>query len=78
MRTTAGSKFFAERVPEADCAVIEKLNAAGAIHLGKLNMHEIALGVTNDNPHFGACKNPWGLERIPGGSSGGSGAALAA
>ena len=49
-----------------------------AINLGKLNLHEIALGVTNNNPHFGACHNPWALDRSPGGSSGGSGAALAA
>ncbi|MEP7200300.1 MAG: amidase, partial [Chloroflexota bacterium] len=78
VRTTAGSKFFAEHVPTANCAAVEKLSAAGAISLGKLNMHEIALGVTNNNPHFGACKNPWATERITGGSSGGSGAALAA
>ncbi len=78
VRTTAGSKFFADYVPDADCAVVQKLKAAGTVMLGKLNMHEWALGVTNDNPHYGACKNPWALERIPGGSSGGSGAALAA
>lgn len=76
--TTAGSTFFAEYVPEEDCAAVLKLKAAGAINLGKLNMHEIALGVTNNNPHYGACRNPWQLERTPGGSSGGSGAALAA
>jgi aspartyl-tRNA(Asn)/glutamyl-tRNA(Gln) amidotransferase subunit A len=76
--TTAGSTFFAEYVPEEDCAAVLKLKAAGAINLGKLNMHEIALGVTNKNPHYGACRNPWQLERTPGGSSGGSGAALAA
>lgn len=78
VRTTAGSKIFADLVPETDGAVVKKLKAAGAVILGKLNMHEIALGVTNDNPHFGACRNPWDLERIPGGSSGGCGAALAA
>jgi len=76
--TTAGSTFFAEYVPEEDCAAVLKLKAAGAINLGKLNMHEIALGVTNNNPHYGACRNPWQQERAPGGSSGGSGAALAA
>ncbi|MBI3537040.1 MAG: amidase [Chloroflexi bacterium] len=78
VRTTAGSKFFADYIPPTDCAVVEKLNAAGAIILGKLNLHEIALGVTNDNPHFGAAKNPWNVDCITGGSSGGSGAALAA
>lgn len=78
VRTTAGSKFFKENVPTQDAFVVEKLKEKGAILLGKLNMHEIALGVTNVNPHFGACHNPWDLERISGGSSGGSAAALAA
>jgi aspartyl-tRNA(Asn)/glutamyl-tRNA(Gln) amidotransferase subunit A len=78
VRTTAGSIFFAEHVPGADCVAVTKLAAAGAHSLGKLNMHELALGVTNNNPHFGACKNPWAPERITGGSSGGSAAALAA
>jgi aspartyl-tRNA(Asn)/glutamyl-tRNA(Gln) amidotransferase subunit A len=78
VRTTAGSKFFADRIPDRDAAVVERLRAAGAVIVGKLNMHEWALGVTNDNPHYGACHNPWALDRIPGGSSGGSAAALAA
>ena len=78
VRTTAGGKFFAERLPEADSIVWQRLSAAGAILLGKLNMHEWALGVTTINPHYGTCKNPWALDRITGGSSGGSGAALAA
>ena len=69
VRTTAGSSFFAERVPDRDAAVVQKLRAAGAVLLGKLNMHEWALGVTNDNPHYGACHNPWALDRITGGSS---------
>jgi len=77
-RTTAGSLFFKEHVPLMDAFVIERLRAAGAVLLGKLNMHEIALGVTNDNPHYGACRNPWDLRRSPGGSSGGCAAALAA
>ena len=76
--TTAGSLFFKDWVPEDDSVVVERLSTAGAVSLGKLNMHEIALGVTNNNPHYGACHNPWDLERTPGGSSGGSGAALAA
>ena len=78
VRTTAGSKFFADRVPDRDAAVVSKLRDAGAVILGKLNMHEWALGVTNDNPHYGACHNPCALDRITGGSSGGSAAALAA
>ncbi|OGO33363.1 MAG: amidase [Chloroflexi bacterium RBG_16_54_18] len=78
VRTTAGSRFFQAYIPQADARVVENLSAAGAIFLGKLNMHEIALGLTNANPHFGACHNPWALDRVPGGSSGGSAAALAA
>ncbi len=78
IRTTHGSLFFKDYVPQTDAWVVKKLKEAGAIILGKNNMHEIALGVTNVNPHFGACHNPWNLERIPGGSSGGSAAALAA
>lgn len=78
VRTTAGSKVLADYLPEEDAEVVRKLRNAGAVILGKLNMHEIALGVTNVNPHFGACHNPWDLDRITGGSSGGSAAALAA
>ena len=78
LRTTAGSKVFGEYIPETDAVVVEKLKAAGAIILGKTNMHEIALGLTNVNPHFGACRNPWAEECISGGSSGGSAVALAA
>lgn len=78
VRTTAGSKFFSDNVPSTDAVVVDRLGFAGATLLGKLNMHEIALGVTNNNPHFGACHNPWNLDCTPGGSSGGSAAALAA
>src|SRR4030042_364406 len=78
IRTTAGSTFFAEYIPEADAAVVQRLKEAGTVMLGKLNMHEIALGVTNENPHYGDCCNPWDLSRITGGSSGGNAAALAA
>ncbi|MFC1923044.1 amidase [Chloroflexota bacterium] len=78
IRTTAGSLFFTDWVPEEDGVVVQRLNSAGMVNLGKLNMHEIALGVTNNNPHFGACHNPWKLDRTPGGSSGGSASALAA
>ncbi|MGW8249738.1 MAG: amidase [Anaerolineales bacterium] len=78
MRTTAGSLFFKDYQPEQDALVVERLSAAGALSLGKLNMHEIALGVTNVNPHYGVCRNPWDASRITGGSSGGSAAVLAA
>jgi len=78
IRTTAGSLFFNEYVPSADAFVVQKLKSAGAILIGKLNMHEIALGVTNENPHFGSCCNPWNPQYITGGSSGGSAAAVAA
>ena len=78
VRTTAGMKIFADRVPDADAAVVEKLRDAGAVSLGKLGMHEAAYGMTSDNIHFGAVRNPWDTARIPGGSSGGSAAATAA
>ncbi len=77
IRTTAGSKFFADYVPAQDAAAVQRLKEAGAVILGKSNTHEIALGVTNNNPHFGACRNPWDTRRIPGGSSGGSAVAVA-
>ncbi len=78
IRTTGGSKIHANHVPAADCTVARKLREAGTILLGKLNTHEYAYGVTTNNPHFGPTRNPWDLTRIPGGSSGGSGAAIAA
>ena len=77
VRTTAGSKIYAAFVPEIDAAVVERLRAAGAVMLGKLNMHELAYGITSANPHFGAVRNPWNTAHSPGGSSGGSGAAVA-
>lgn len=77
VRTTAGSRIFADRVPTADAHVVTRLRAAGAISVGKANTHEWAFGVTSQNPHFGGTRNPWDLARIPGGSSGGSAAALA-
>jgi aspartyl-tRNA(Asn)/glutamyl-tRNA(Gln) amidotransferase subunit A len=78
IRTTGGSKFFADFYPQEDAYVVKRLHKAGAIFLGKLNMHEIALGVTNENPHYGSCRNPWDSDRISGGSSGGSAVALSA
>ena len=78
VRTTSGSKIFENLRPGHDAAVVEKLESAGAVILGKLNMHELAYGITSANPHFGPVRNPWDTERSPGGSSGGSGAAVAA
>lgn len=75
--TTGGSKFFTNRIAEEDAFTIQKIKKAGGVIIGKTNTHEIALGVTNNNPHFGACKNPWDITRTPGGSSGGSAAAVA-
>ena len=77
VRTTCGSKLWADYVPDHDAAVVERLAAAGAVLTGKTGMHELAYGITSNNPHFGAIRNPWDTERIPGGSSGGSGAAVA-
>jgi len=77
IRTTAGSRFFTDNIPQEDAYAVQKLKKAGAWVIGKTNTHEIALGVTNNNPHFGACKNPWDITRTPGGSSGGSAVAVA-
>jgi aspartyl-tRNA(Asn)/glutamyl-tRNA(Gln) amidotransferase subunit A len=76
--TTGGSKILADFVPNHDSTVWARLGEAGAVLLGKLNLHEFAYGATSNNPHWGACRNPYDLERIPGGSSGGSGAAIVA
>jgi aspartyl-tRNA(Asn)/glutamyl-tRNA(Gln) amidotransferase subunit A len=75
--TTIGSKFFPGHVAEQDGFVIEKLKQAGAILMGKTNTHEIALGITGNNPHYGTARNPWDTSRIPGGSSSGSAIAVA-
>ena len=77
IRTTAGSKILRDFVPAQDAAVVVRLRRAGAIVLGKTNLHEFAYGVTTNNPHFGPTRNPWDTSRIPGGSSGGSAVALA-
>jgi aspartyl-tRNA(Asn)/glutamyl-tRNA(Gln) amidotransferase subunit A len=78
IRTTAGSKILKDFIPKEDAVVAGQLKQAGAVLLGKANLHEFAYGVTSNNPHFGAVRNPWDLNRIPGGSSGGSTAAVAA
>ncbi len=78
IRTTAGSKILANFVPQEDSEVASRLAAAGTILLGKTNMHEFAYGITNENPHYGAVHNPWAIDRISGGSSGGSAAATTA
>ena len=78
IRTTAGSKILSDFVPTADATAARKLLDAGAVLLGKTNMHEFAYGITSSNPHYGDACNPWARDRITGGSSGGSGAAIAA
>ncbi len=75
--TTMGSKIHGGFVAEANATVVDRLAEAGVVFLGKLNMHEYALGASTDNPFHGTCRNPWDLDKSPGGSSGGSGAALA-
>jgi aspartyl-tRNA(Asn)/glutamyl-tRNA(Gln) amidotransferase subunit A len=76
--TTAGGHPRFSRHPRADAPLVARIRAAGGIVVGKTNLHEFAYGVTNVNRHHGATRNPWDLERIPGGSSGGSAAAVAA
>ena len=77
VKTTNGSKLFADFTPDYDATVVAKLEAAGAISIGKLNMHECAYGITSSNPHYGPVRNPHNPDHIPGGSSGGSGTAVA-
>jgi aspartyl-tRNA(Asn)/glutamyl-tRNA(Gln) amidotransferase subunit A len=77
IRTTGGSLIYKDWVPDFDAAVVSQMALAGCVSLGKLNLHELAYGVTSQNEHFGGVKNPWDLTKIPGGSSGGSGVAVA-
>ena len=78
LRTTYGSILFADHVPERTAEAVARLEAAGYVNVGKTNLHEFAYGVTSYNPHFGEVRNPLAPDRTAGGSSAGSGAALAA
>lgn len=78
IRTTAGSKILRRFVPGQNALAVDRLREAGAVLLGKTNLHEFAYGVTSINRHFGSVHNPWDLKRISGGSSGGSAAAVSA
>jgi aspartyl-tRNA(Asn)/glutamyl-tRNA(Gln) amidotransferase subunit A len=78
VRTTSGSRIFDNFIPTEDCTVATRFRQAGAILMGKLNMHQFAYGPTGENDDYGHMHNPWNPERITGGSSGGSGSATAA
>ncbi|MFC0273440.1 amidase [Metabacillus herbersteinensis] len=77
-RTTSGSKIFEQSISNRDADVVKLLKDAGAIIIGKTNLHEFAMGATTENPHYGPTRNPWNIKKIPGGSSGGSAVAVAA
>jgi len=75
--TAGGTAAYSERVPSEDATAVRMLREAGAVIVGKTNTHELALGGTTNNAHYGPTRNPWNLDHVPGGSSGGSGAAIA-
>jgi len=77
IRTTAGSKVLGSWIPDHDATAVARLYEAGTVLVGKAHMHEFAYGVTSENPHYGPARNPWDQARVPGGSSGGSAAAVA-
>ncbi len=77
LRTTAGSQIYRDNMAKEDAPITRMIRKAGAVILGKLNLHEFAFGPTGHNPHYGDQKNPWDTERVTGGSSGGSGNAVA-
>ncbi len=78
VRNTSGSRIFDDFVPDYDCTVANRFRRAGAVLIGKLNLHQFAFGPTGENPDYGNMHNPWNVDLIPGGSSGGSGSAAAA
>ncbi|HON57411.1 MAG TPA: amidase, partial [bacterium] len=78
VKTTCGSKILSNFISPYDAYIVQKMNAAGMLFIGKMNMDEFAMGSSNETSYFGIVKNPWNKNKIPGGSSGGSAAAVAA